>query len=160
MELIISLLLFAVLSAACVTIFMKAHTMSEEAVLLSRGTDGLSSLAELIRGCDSPGEMTAAIAAEYPHAEAETAEAEGKRYLSFRICLDEDGVSCDEEKAAVLLTVDGTLADSVLEAELLCREASGRGAFAGDVICQLSVVRYYPPHAENEASKSTGGQDT
>ena len=62
MELIISLLLFAVLSAACVTIFMKAHTMSEEAVLLSRGTDGLSSLAELIRGCDSPGEMMAAIA--------------------------------------------------------------------------------------------------
>ena len=153
MELIVALLIFSVSSAACVTVFMKSHQMSEHAAALSRATDEAGSAAELIRGCSSVPELFEAMAAQYPEAVLDSADTEEKKYISFFIFLDEDGKSCTEEKAMALVAVEASYSDSLLEATLICRKTDGKGDMSGEILAEIPVKHYIPENTSLPASK-------
>ena len=68
MELILALLLFSIASAACISVFVKAHAMSEEATALSHAADEASSVVEVIRSSRSADEVREKILTVYPDA--------------------------------------------------------------------------------------------
>lgn len=148
MELIIALLLFAIASAACVTVFVRSHRMSRQASLLNLATDRISSAAELIRGSDSISEIIRSVSAVWPSAEYPgqdlTPAEDGDIYfepfeMTAVIHFDADGQTTSKENAAFTLTVEAGRTDSVIDAALDCTDSSG------DSVCSLAVTHYVMP---------------
>jgi len=69
LELILSILFFAIASTVCVQLFVKAHTLSNKAELLSHAVSECTSASELLATADSLGEYETQFAIVYPTAE-------------------------------------------------------------------------------------------
>ena len=157
MELIVALLIFSVSSAACVSIFMKAHQMSERASALGVATDQVSGAAELIRGCGSIGEIEETFREEYPEMTWGESSAEGTTYISLLSFLDKGGISCKEEDAKTLLSLEGALEGSMLKGSLVVRKTDGKGNLTGEVICELPFSHYIVDiHTASDVSGTEG----
>ena len=142
MELIVALLIFSVSSAACVSVFMKAHQMSERAAALGTATDQISGAAELIRGCGNIREIEETLHGEYPEIYWEETETEDALYVSARTFLDKGGMSCGEEEGQTVLSMEGSVNGSLLEGTLLVRKTDGKGSLSGEVICELPFSHF------------------
>lgn len=88
MELMVSLLLFALAGAACVRVMQRSGEISREARRLSRGVEEVSSAAELVRSAGSRQEALELLARAWPQArlgeETVIEMSDGALRLTFR----------------------------------------------------------------------------
>lgn len=68
LELIIAILFFSIASAVCIQIFVKAHTLSQEAEILSIAVNECSDAAEIIYSSDTANHALKKLHKAYPHA--------------------------------------------------------------------------------------------
>lgn len=150
MEMIVSLLIFSVASAACVSIFMQSHKMSKRAALLNYAADRASSTSELIRSCSTIGEIADALFQEYPLAAIFTDDEKAEPgvpplfepfELSASIWFDEAGANCGEELAAFSMSVTLSRDDALISGRIVC-EAVSDDENEPDVYCRIPVSHY------------------
>ena len=68
LELIMAILFFSIVSAVCVQIFVKAHTLSQDAALLSTAVNECSDAAEIIYSSNNIEHALKKLHKAYPHA--------------------------------------------------------------------------------------------
>lgn len=66
LELILAILFFSIASAVCVQLFVKSHTISQEAKSLSVAVNECADIAEIVYSSDSPEEMIDRLTSAYP----------------------------------------------------------------------------------------------
>ena len=66
LELILAILFFSIVSAVCVQLFVKSHTISQEAKSLSVAVNECADIAEIVYSSDSPEEMIDRLTSAYP----------------------------------------------------------------------------------------------
>lgn len=69
LELVLSILFFAVIAAVCVEVFVKAHLYTRQAEQLNHAALEAASMAELVRASDSLEEAVKLVKAQYPSVE-------------------------------------------------------------------------------------------
>ena len=154
MELIISILFFAVAAAFCVQFIVKSHTISSNAENLASASVECSSVAELIYASDSPAEIVIEVAAVWPEAEfqgsqiaaypATTADSSPDSAADFTIYFDSDWEPCSSEDAVYALQTDITYENNMMQGTI-----SAVSAVDGDAIYSLDIKHY----VQKEVSK-------
>ncbi len=110
MELLLSLLLFAIAAAASLSVFARAHNMSEEAYSTAIAAEDLSSMSELIRRGSDYVDVMDRAATEYPHAEM-TAD-------SIIVYFDKENRETDKDNAAFQMCALFSMQDSMMHADM------------------------------------------
>lgn len=142
LELIFSILFFAVASALCVRIFVRAHLLSQDARALNYGVAACSNVAELVSASDSVSEASERILGLYPDAET-VSSSENEMLLTAG--LDRTLGLCAAEDAVYLLNIQLSLETSeASDASILSAETSLTQADASseEPIYQLRTVHY------------------
>lgn len=142
LELIFSILFFAVASALCVRIFVRAHLLSQDARALNYGVAACSNVAELVSASDSVAETSERILELYP--EAETVSSSDDEML-LTVGLDRTLQLCAAEDAVYRLKINlsselsETSGASMLRAETSLTRAD---TSSEEPIYQLRTVHY------------------
>lgn len=72
MEIIIAILFFSIVSALCLQAFVRSRALSKDANALNRSVAITESIAEMIKGADSPQNAIALIQETYPNAASDS----------------------------------------------------------------------------------------
>ena len=105
MELILSILFFAVAAAICLLLFAKAHSLEADSRNLSQAVNACSSVAEVVRSQDEP---LAYLQELYPEGAA------GADAQSFFVYYAKDWQVCGSENASYTLTLDLSIEEHLL----------------------------------------------
>ena len=135
MELLLSLLLFAIAAAASLSVFVRAHKMSEDAYSCAIAAEDLSSMAELIRRGANYVDVLDRAGTEYPNAEMTDS--------SIIVYFDDKNQETDKSHAAYTMCALFSMQESMMHADMgfssdpeagieeLVTEAASRYALAG-----------------------------
>lgn len=100
LEIMISILFFALVSASCLKVFAKAHQLSVETYNLNQGISQLENVAELLKSIDagkaSDADTVTEILTNY-YGKSVDADAETKAY--WQICFNSDWQACRDYDA-------------------------------------------------------------
>lgn len=117
MEIIFSILFFALASSVCVQIFAKAHTMSQDARNLNFAVIECSSAAEMLAESDSKADAVQLISGYYSHAETENG--------LITVFFDDSFAECTEKDSTYVLTCSFSESGQMLNADIAVDTASG-----------------------------------
>lgn len=130
MELILSILIFALASAVCVSFFVRSHTLSVQAQEMNRAVQSVDQAAELIRGSTSTEDLEQQLQQAYPNiVSSGSLDAE----LTYTVTEDSTGSTL-----TIVLKQDGRLVD----AGISCRNAESTSA-----VFETEIQRYYREEA-------------
>ncbi len=116
-EIIFSILFFAVASSVCVQILAKAHTMSQEARNLNFAVIECSSAAEILTAGESKADAESLISGYYNYAKTE----DGKITVFF----DDSFSECTKKDGAYILTCSLSENGKMLDADIVLNTAAG-----------------------------------
>ncbi|MCH4208465.1 MAG: hypothetical protein LKF79_06060 [Solobacterium sp.] len=116
LELILSILIFALASAVCVSFFMRSHTLSTSAYDLNHSVECADNAAEIVRSADSEEDLQNLLSAEYGTSLKETDEGNG--YTVYTISCDSSFDVCEMNDAAYLLSIQVHTEGSLLLAKI------------------------------------------
>ena len=117
MEIIFSILFFAIASSACVQIFAKAHTMSQDARNLNFAVIECSSAAEMLSESESKTDAVQIISGYYNHAETENG--------TISVFFDDSFTECTEKDGTYILTCILSENGQMLNADIAVDTATG-----------------------------------
>ena len=133
-ELLLGILIFAIVSAICLSAFSKSHEMKEESAALRIATANVGNAAEIIRSSDGLDDANAMLE-----------EAFGK---NMPVYFDEDGnqvESAETESAKYMLSADISEDGGMLNAEVEFAQVG-----TDESIYSTSVKNYIGEEASNE----------
>lgn len=95
LEIMISILFFALVSASCLKVFAKAHSLSTQTFNLNHGISELENVAELLKSIDSKkvsdaDTVTQVLTSYY----GKSVEADPENSRSWQICFDSNWQAC------------------------------------------------------------------
>ncbi len=101
LEIIISILFFALVSASCLKVFAKAHNLSVETFNLNQGISQLENVAELLKSIDTDkasdaNTVTEVLTSYY----GKSVDADAETKASWQICFNNDWQACRDYDAA------------------------------------------------------------
>lgn len=111
LELIVAILFFALASAICVQIFVKAHFLSQDAAVLQSAVHRCTGIAELVTVSEDSDAMARTLLTLYPYALQQT---DG----SIQIYFDSEMCHSTAEKGAYLLTLQANEQEHMLTVDL------------------------------------------
>lgn len=117
MEIIFSILFFALVSSACVQIFAKAHTMSQDARNLNFAVIECSSAAEMLAESESRTDAVQLMSGYYSYAETENG--------TITVFFDDSFAECTEKDGTYVLTCSLSESGQMLNADIAVDTASG-----------------------------------
>lgn len=123
-ELIISILFFAVASSVCVQFFVKARLMSHEAAELTQAVSACTMASETIASGDSLASISERLNSVYPGCEADLTTLDQDKARTIQL---------SDELSAVC-----SLKEQMLSVTLHCTSSSG------DALYDLAVDKYLP----------------
>lgn len=135
LELILAILFFAIASAVCVRIFVKAHSLSEEAQISTWAVTECAGFAEIICASDDPDEALSVIRDEYPE------------YADGSIYYDKDFRSCKKSDAVYYIKLEVS--------------RNSKGMLIGDIVaCGENSDSYYELHPQHYIGNAKADSDT
>lgn len=99
LELILSILLFSLLAAVCVSIFAKAHMISASSAELTAASSETENVAETFRSTDSERSFLKTISRLYPHADVQLRQGQAQLYFNSEFA------ECKKSNAAYKLNI-------------------------------------------------------
>ena len=127
MEIIIAILFFSVISAICLQLFVKSHTISRDTEELDTAVNQAASVADIIRGTEDAG---TALREYYPHMKAK----DSNMYIYY----DKEFKPCSEADAGYYLKIDKGASDNGITEYRLSLVKSGSSSH----IYELDIVTY------------------
>lgn len=130
MELILSILIFALASAVCVSFFVRSHTLSVQAQQMNQAVQSVDQAAELIRGSASTEDLEQQLQQAYPNVVSSGSLDAG---LTYTVTEDSTG-----NTLTIVLKQDGRLVDAGI---------SYRNAESTSAVFETEIQRYYREEA-------------
>ena len=130
MELILSILIFALASAVCVSFFVRSHTLSVQAQQMNQAVQSVDQAAELIRGSTSAEDLEQQLQQAYPNIVSFGSLDAG---LTYTVTEDSTG-----NTLTIVLKQDGRLVDAGI---------SYRNAKSTSAVFETEIQRYYREEA-------------
>lgn len=135
LELILAILFFAIASAVCVRIFVKAHSLSKEAQISNWAVTECAGFAEIICASDNADEALSVIRDEYPE------------YTDGIVYYDKDFRSCKKSDAVYYIKLEVS--------------NSSRGMLVGDIVaCGENSDSYYELHPQHYVGNTETNNNT
>ncbi|KMZ54495.1 type IV pilus modification PilV family protein [Dorea sp. D27] len=127
MEIIIAILFFSVISAICLQLFVKSHTISRDTEELDTAVNQAASVADIIRGTE---DAETALREYYPHMNTEDS--------NIYIYYDKEFKPCSEPEAGYYLEIEKGSSDSGITEYRLSVDKTGSASH----IYELEIVIY------------------
>ena len=135
LELILAILFFAIASAVCVRIFVRAHSLSEEAQISNWAVTECAGFAEIICASDNVGEALSIVKDEYPE------------YADGTVYYDKDFRSCKKSDAVYYIKLEVSRND--------------KGMLVGDIVAGGdNSDSYYELHPQHYVGSANADNDT
>jgi len=129
MELILSILIFALASAVCVSFFVRSHTLSVQAQQMNQAVQAVDQAAELVRGSTSAEDLDGQLKQAYPE-------------IASAGSLDSSLTYTARDSSGNLVTIALRKSGALIDAEISWQKDSDSSA-----LFSTEVQRYYREEA-------------